>query len=261
MAGLINGFRKVLTNRNTITIIAVIAGVILLWFFYNMTLENAINPVRVPVASRNLLATEIITADDIEYVEVNRGFLNSANDVITSSSQLIGYYINNGTSVSEGAMFYRNQVTTREVISQTDFDNIPDGYTIYWLPVDMEDTYANSIYPGDKIDLWIYGNDPNTNRRIYDEFINSIDVLEVKDGDGLNVFDDAENRSPARLSFAVTDEMFTYLNVLDERGYNIVPVPRNKMYTVAGKDVSYSNDLLTSLVESMYQPTSSHINQ
>ena len=261
MAGLINGIRKVLMNRNTITIIAVIGGVILLWFFYNMTLENAINPVRVPVASRNILATEYITADDIEYVEVNKSFLNNAESVITSSSQLIGYYVNKGTSISTGAMFYRDQVTTREVISQTDFDNIPDGYTIYWLPVDMEATYANSIYPGDKIDLWIYGNDPETNRRIYDEFINSIDVLEVKDGDGLNVFDDATNRSPARLSFAVTDEMFTYLNVLDERGFEIVPVPRNKMYTVAGKDVSYSNDLLRQLVESLYQPTSSKVNE
>ena len=145
MAGLINGIRKVLMNRNTITIIAVIGGVILLWFFYNMTLENAINPVRVPVAARNILATEYITADDIEYVEVNKSFLNNAESVITSSSQLIGYYVNKGTSISTGAMFYRDQVTTREVISQTDFDNIPDGYTIYWLPVDMEATYANSI--------------------------------------------------------------------------------------------------------------------
>ena len=101
MAGLINGIRKVLMNRNTITIIAVIAGVILLWFFYNMTLENAINPVRVPVAARNILATEYITADDIEYVEVNKSFLNNAGSVITSSSQLIGYYVNKGTSIPE----------------------------------------------------------------------------------------------------------------------------------------------------------------
>ena len=54
---------------------------------------------------------------------------------------------------------------------------------------------------------------------------------------------------------------FTYLNVLDERGFEIVPVPRNKMYTVAGKDVSYSNDLLRQLVESLYQPTSSRVNE
>ncbi|MFR5856367.1 MAG: hypothetical protein ACLUFU_00980 [Bacilli bacterium] len=254
MAGLINSIRKIFLNRNTVTILAVIAGVIVLWFFYNMTLSNAINPVRVPVATREILATELITADDIEYVEVNKSFLNNANNILTNSAQIINYYVNNGTSISKGAMFYKDQVTTREEISKTDFDNIPDGYTIYWLNVDNKSTYANSIYPGDKIDLWITGSDPQTKTIIYDEFINSIDVLEVKDSDGLNVFDDAENRTPAWLSFAVTDEMNTYLRVLDRSNFEIIPVPRNKMYTVEGKEVSYSNDNLTKLVESLYQP-------
>ena len=254
MAGLLNSIRKIFLNRNTVTILAVIAGVIVLWFFYNMTLNNAINPIRVPVATREILATELITAEDIEYVEVNKSFLNNANNILTSSSQIINYYVNNGTSIPQGAMFYKNQVTTREEVSKTDFDNIPDGYTIYWLQVDNKSTYANSIYPGDKIDLWITGNDPQTRTIIYDEFINSIDVLEVKDSDGLNVFDDAENRTPAWLSFAVTDEMNTYLRVLDRSNFEIIPVPRNKMYTVEGKEVSYSNDNLTKLVESLYQP-------
>lgn len=254
MAGLLNSIRKIFLNRNTVTILAVIAGVIVLWFFYNMTLNNAINPIRVPVATREILATEIITAEDIEYVEVNKSFLNNANNILTSSSQIINYYVNNGTSIPQGAMFYKNQVTTREEVSKTDFDNIPDGYTIYWLQVDNKSTYANSIYPGDKIDLWITGSDPQTRTIIYDEFINSIDVLEVKDSDGLNVFDDAENRTPAWLSFAVTDEMNTYLRVLERSNFDIIPVPRNKMYTVAGKEVSYSNDNLTKLVESLYQP-------
>lgn len=254
MAGLLNSIRKIFLNRNTVTILAVIAGVIVLWFFYNMTLNNAINPIRVPVATREILATELITAEDIEYVEVNKSFLNNANNILTSSSQIINYYVNNGTSIPQGAMFYKNQVTTREEVSKTDFDNIPDGYTIYWLQVDNKSTYANSIYPGDKIDLWITGSDPQTKTIIYDEFINSIDVLEVKDSDGLNVFDDAENRTPAWLSFAVTDEMNTYLRVLERSNFDIIPVPRNKMYTVAGKEVSYSNDNLTKLVESLYQP-------
>lgn len=254
MAGLLNSIRKIFLNRNTVTILAVIAGVIVLWFFYNMTLNNAINPIRVPVATREILATELITAEDIEYVEVNKSFLNNANNILTSSSQIINYYVNNGTSIPQGAMFYKNQVTTREEVSKTDFDNIPDGYTIYWLQVDNKSTYANSIYPGDKIDLWITGSDPQTRTIIYDEFINSIDVLEVKDSDGLNVFDDAENRTPAWLSFAVTDEMNTYLRVLERSNFDIIPVPRNKMYTVAGKEVSYSNDNLTKLVESLYQP-------
>ena len=255
MAGLINGIRKILLNRNTVTIIAVIAGVIILWFFYNMTLNNAINPVRVPVATREILAGEQITNDLIEYVEVNRSFLNNAS-IITSSSQLIGYYVNNGTSISTGAMFYSNQVVTRDVINQTPFDNIPEGYTLYWLELDdgFEDTYANSVYPGDKIDLWISGRDPETGLLIYDEFINSIDVVQVLDTDGQNVFDDAINRKPDTLGFVIDGDMLKYFRVLIRAGFTIYPVPRNKMYTVADKEVSFSNDTLVNLVESLYQP-------
>ncbi|HIU11290.1 MAG TPA: hypothetical protein IAB65_01180 [Candidatus Onthocola stercorigallinarum] len=255
MAGLINGIRKILLNRNTVTIIAVIAGVIVLWFFYNMTLNNAINPVRVPVATREILAGELISSDDIDYVEVNRSFLNNAS-IITNSSQLVGYYVNFETSIPEGGMFYSNQVVTHEEISETASDNLPDGYTLYWLNLEdgLDDTYANSIYPGDKIDLWISGRDPETGLIIYDEFINSIDVLQVIDSDNKNVFDDAANRTPDKLGFAVTDEMNKYLIILVENGFELYPVPRNKTYTVDGKDVSYSNDTLVDLVESLYQP-------
>ncbi len=251
MADIINNIRKVLLNRNTVTILVVIAGVIVLWFFYDMTLSRAISPQRIPVATREILATELIESDDIEYVEVNSGFLNNARGVITNSSEIIGSYVNNGTSIPAGGMFFVDQVVDREEVTQTDFDNIPDGYTIYWLQATNQSTYANSIYPGDKIDLWISGRERLI---VYDEFINSIDVLEVKDSQGRNVFDDAENRTPAWLSFAVTDEMFTYLNVLVDDGYTIVPVPRNKMYTEEGKEVSYSNPTLVSLVESKYRP-------
>ena len=255
MAGLINGIRKILLNRNTVTIIAVIAGVIVLWLFYNMTLNNAINPVRVPIATREILAGELISSDDIDYVEVNRSFLNNAS-IITNSSQLVGYYVNFETSIPEGGMFYSNQVVTHEEISETASDNLPDGYTLYWLNLEdgLDDTYANSIYPGDKIDLWISGRDPETGLLIYDEFINSIDVVQVLDTDGQNVFDDAINRKPDTLGFVIDGDMLKYFRVLIRAGFTIYPVPRNKMYTVADKEVSFSNDTLVNLVESLYQP-------
>ena len=106
MGNILKSIKNVLLNRNTVTILAVLAGVIVLWFFYNMTVTNAINPQRVPVATRTITATEMITAEDFEYVEVSSEFLQNAN-VITNSNQLVGYYVKNETSIAEGAMFYR----------------------------------------------------------------------------------------------------------------------------------------------------------
>ena len=94
MGNIINNLRKFLLNRNTVTILAVLAGVIVLWFFYNMTVSNAVNPQRVPVATRDITATEEITSEDLEFVEVNSEFLKNAS-VITSTSQLVGRYVKN----------------------------------------------------------------------------------------------------------------------------------------------------------------------
>lgn len=251
MTSLINGIRKILLNRNTVTILAVFAGVIVLWFFYNMMVNNATNPKSVPVATRDITATEEITKEDFEYVKINSSFLKKAS-VVTSGNQLTGYYIANGTSVVEGAMFYRNQVVTKDKLEERDSENIPDGYSIYWLKVDNTSTYANSIYPGDKIDLWLKASVNGS--IVYDEFINSIDVLQVKDSNGQNVFDTTVPKTPAWLSFAVKDDMLKYFKAIENTsGMQLYPVPRNKLYTTEGAEVSYSNDLLKDLIRNYAQ--------
>ena len=250
MGNILKNIKNVLLNRNTVTILAVIAGVIVLWFFYNMTLENAIDPQRVPVATRTITATEMITADDFEYVEINSGFLDSAN-IITSGNLLTGYYVKNETSVVEGAMFYREQVVERSELKEREQEDLEEGYTIYWLSVDNTSTYANSLYPGDKIDLWLKAQ--VSGQIVYDEFIKSIEVVSVKNSQGKNVFDTDSSGEPARLSFAVTFEMAEYLNLVEQipdLNMEVFPVPRNSLYTEEGQEVTYANDLLLQMIQS-----------
>lgn len=250
MGNILKNIKNVLLNRNTVTILAVIAGVIVLWFFYNMTLEKAINPQRVPVATRTLTATEMITAEDFEYVEVNSGFLENAN-IITSGSLLTGRYIKNETSVVEGAMFYNEQVVDRSELKEREQEDLEEGYTIYWLSVNNTTTYANSIYPGDKIDLWLKAQ--VSGQYVYDEFITSIEVISVKNQSGKNVFDTDSSGEPAWLSFAVTFEMAEYLNLVEqipELNMEVFPVPRNSLYTEEGAEVAYANELLLQMIDS-----------
>lgn len=250
MGNILKNIKNIILNRNTVTILAVLAGVVVLWFFYNMTLENAINPQRVPVATRTITATEMITAEDFEYVEVNSGFLENAN-IITSGSQLTGYYVKNETSVVEGAMFYREQVVERGDLKEREQEDLEEGYTIYWLKVDNTSTYANSIYPGDKIDLWLKAQVDG--QIVYDEFITSIDVVSVKNSQGKNVFDTQTSSEPAWLSFAVTFEMAEYLNLIEQipdLNMQVFPVPKNSLYTEEGQEVAYANELLLQMIES-----------
>lgn len=258
MNNLLENLKRIFLNRNMVTILGVIAGVIVLWFIYSQTLNKAIEPVRVPVANKDLPAGTAITKDDFEFVEINNDVLKKAS-IITSSARLTSKYVNNGTSITKGAMFYQSQVVEKDELIKRDLEIAPEGYHIYRLKVNNTNTYANSIYPGDKIDLWLKAEDDGN--LIYEEFITSIEVLSVKDERGLNVFDVASGRTPAYLSFAVPENVFAYLSNIEYlAGMQLFPVPKNTMYSEMGKEPVFANDRLVSFIDSkVYQINYNHV--
>ena len=224
MGNIANAIRKFTTNKNTVTILGVLAGIIVLWFFYNMRVNKAISPVKVPYANKVLVAKTVITDDDIDYMEVSSDMLKTAN-IITDKSKIVGQCVNIGTSIPEGGLFYYSQVVSEEELPDSIFGQIPEGYKIYQLDVDNKSTYGNSIYPGNKIDLYI---------KYYDEgifyngkFIENIEVLAVRDEQGQDVFDEAGTRTPELLLFPVDDKYFNYLQAAGNlSGVEVYPVPR-----------------------------------
>lgn len=245
---MIGKIKNLLLNKNTVTILGVLAGVIALWFFYSMTLDKAVKPQKIPVATKELTAGTIITKDDIEYIEINNDALKKAS-VITESSQLIGYYVTNDTSVVKGAMFYKEQIVSKDELTTRDIVTAPEGYRIYPLKVNKETTYSNSIYPGDKIDLWLKAKVDG--KHVYEEFIKNIEVLSVKDSDLKNVFDVSSGRTPQYLWFAVNDEMYEYLKKIENlSGMELYPVPINKNTLDKEADVEITNQELVTLIES-----------
>ena len=240
--------KKLLLNRNTVTILGVLAGVIALWFAYSITLDKAVKPTRVPVAVKDIPAGSIITKEDFEYVDINSDVLKKAS-IITSSSQLINYYVNNNTSVTKGSMFYTSQVVKKDELVDRDLEIIPENYKIYWLEVDNTTTYANSIYPGDKIDLWLLTKVENN--YVYEPFITNIEVLSVKDSKGQNVFDVNSGRTPAVLAFAVPNDIFVYLSKVGFlSGMKLYPVPINKNNADKDATTEISNKELQALIDS-----------
>ena len=236
MGNIINTIKRFVANKNTVTILGVIAGVLVLWGFYNYRVNDAISPIKVPYAKKTIAATEQITEDDIGFVEVNSKLLKTA-DIVRNKGELVGMYVTTGTSIPAGGLFYKNQVVKKSELPNSDFDDIEDGFTIYVLSVNNHTTYGNSIYPGDKIDLYLKATDDN-NKVMFGKFIESITVLNVKDSSGKSVFDSTPPRTPAELLFAVPNDMY---ELLMKAGYisgiTIVPVPRNKKYTSEGGEV------------------------
>ena len=247
MGSLINTFKRFFTNKTTVTILGVVAGVLVLFFFYMYRVNNAVNPREVPIATRTIAATEEITKDDIEIVEIGSSFLSNA-DVYTSANDLVGKYVNTGTSIPKGGLFYTSQIVEKDELPNSIFHEIPDGFTFYQLKVNNDSTYANSIYPGDRIDLWMTTTQDGL--IYYGEFIRSIEVLAVRDSSGENVFDVTSGRTPAWLLFAVPTDMYRYLKVAEFiSSISITPVLRNTNYNSEVGSTEITNDVLLQMIE------------
>jgi len=132
-------------------------------------------------------------------------------------------------------LFYKSQLVEKQDLPDTAWDEIPDGATIFSLSVDSHSTYGNSIMPKNFIDLYIKATDEN-GKVIFGKFIESIEVLAVRDSSGNDVFSDSDvKKNSSELLFAVQDDLFMLLSEATfVGGVEIVPVPRNEAFRTEG---------------------------
>lgn len=229
--------KRFLGNKNTVTIICVVIGIVVLLYGYNFRVNQAVQPISVPYALKRIGPKSKVEAEDVGTIKVSGAFVEQTTDLITAKAYLLNseWYVNYDTVIPEGGLFYKSQLVLKEELPDTAFDEIPDGATIFSLSVDSHDTYGNSIMPGNYIDLYLKAMDEN-GKIIFGKFIESIKVLSVRDSSGHDVFSDSNaNRSSDELLFAVKDDLFILLSeAIFVGGIDIVPVPRNATYRNEG---------------------------
>src|SRR5574344_892633 len=227
---------KIITNKNTLTILLVFAGIIGLYVVYNWRVNEAISPVKIPYAKKELDSRTQITSDMISYMEVPKSLLNNAKNIVTGAGALVGKYVNYGCTIPQYSLFYSENILSTSSNPESEFSNIPDGYTVYSLAVDFDSTYGNSIYPGNYIDLYIKMNDTSTDKVIFGRLIKGIQVMSVVDSAGNNVFESSsETRTPKYMFFSVPNNLYLLLKKAEYINAKIMPIPRNASYSAEAK--------------------------
>lgn len=244
MGNILTSLKRFLSNKNTVTIIGVIAGILVLYIGYNWRVKQATTPIQVPYAKQQLDSRHEITSEDIGYMQVSSEVVKKSPNLIKSANELIGKQVQYGNSIPANGLFYTNQVVDKATSPDYAISNIKDGYTVFNLNVDINSTYGNSIYPGNYIDLYFKGVD-DSRRIIFGKLIESIEVLDVRDSQGQHVFEtSSESRVPAVLVFAVPDEMFSLLKkaqYISGSSVEIIPVPRNASYSANPGETNVSS--------------------
>lgn len=249
------GIKHFFSNPNTLTFLLVIVLIVIIYVVYNFMISRAVAPVSIPYCSKKAISMKEITDEYISSVKISGNFVTAnGSGLVQSTRNVKNKYVAPGYFIPENSFFYSEALADSTIQEKTDFTDLPDGYTIYRLPVDFHITYGCSIMSGNYIDLYFKAEDKdNDGRIIFAKFIESIKVLKVVNKSGLDVFTEAddENPKPTELWFAVPVEYYELLRLAEEiKTYKIelVPVPRNSGYTENPKDTAIVNDAIESLI-------------
>lgn len=241
---------RFLKNKNTVTILGVIVIIAILYFGYNWQLNSITAPVDVPVAKKTIQPRTKITKDMIETISVPS--IGVQGNVITSTANIIGKYTNVNTMIPQGSMFYSEALIKEENLPDSSYTQVKEGEIPYNFAVDMDSTYGNSIFPGNKIDLYMKA-ETDDGQVMVGKLIENVEVLAVKDSNGKDVFENSEEgRTPAYLIFGVEEEIHILLRktqFMTSNDIEVFPVPHGGVVDESGKtkvSTQYLKDFINS---------------
>ena len=254
--------KRILSNKNTVTVLGVIAAVLVLYFGYNSRVKKAITPINVTYAKETIKPGTQITEDMIGYKNVSSETVNDGL-AYTNVNDVKNKYANADSVIPQGSLFYKRSVVEKSQLPDEIIYDYPDGYVLYYMNVDTESTYGNAIYPGNYIDIYLKAqnaqaegeNIVTSDKIMVGKLLENVKVIAVNDANGNNVFADVdENRTPATLIFAVPQEYYILLNkakFLRSVSTTLIPVPTAESLKDDPGDLKLSSEELKNYINSI----------
>lgn len=204
MNNISSSIKKLMGNKNTVTIIGIILCIVILYVGYNARINEKVKLTRIPYAINTIQPKTKITAEDVGYMNVPADFLKGS--YYTDANNVIGKYSNYNTMIAAGSIFYTDLVIEEKNLPDAALIELDETYTPINYKVNMDSTYANSMMPNSYINIYFKGvNDDG--KIMYGKFISNIKVLAVKDSNGKHVFENTdEERVPAYMLFGLPED-------------------------------------------------------
>lgn len=243
--------KKFLANKNTVTIVGVLIGILVLYIGYNWRIKQATQPTSVPYANQVIQPRTKITQDMISYMQVPPAMLREG--VVRDTRGIVGYYTNYNTMIPEGSLFFRQALVTKDQLPNSAFMEAPEGYAIFSLNVNIETTYGNGMLPGTYVDIYVkYQNDAG--QLVVGQWLQNIKILAVKDSGGRAVFENTdESRTPTFMYFALPEDLHLLIrkaSYLKSFGMEIYPVPSKEEYETNPGEINVSSQDIRAFIES-----------
>ena len=117
--------KKFFKNKNVVTLIGVIVILVLLYIGYSTQINNAVEPIQVPVATQTIQPRTEITDDMVQLIDMPN--ISISDNVIRLKSQIVGKYSNVNSVIPEGSMFYTDTVIDEDELPDAAFAKVKAG--------------------------------------------------------------------------------------------------------------------------------------
>ena len=227
-----------LSNKNTITILIVLIGVVAIYFVYDNQVKSTTDTIMVYYVKDNVPANTQLKEEQLDKVSVNKSLTKTYKGLITNLSQIMDgdgkyYYVNYDHALSAGQLLSKNDLIAASEKPANKMYGFDEGKKPFEINVDLNLTQGNSIAPGNSVDLWIQGgNLEDEETIIFNKFIENLEVIDVVDNNWLTTAG-KDSQEPKFLITAVDEEIWLLLNKAERlQGYSfkLIPVVRDKAY-------------------------------
>lgn len=253
MNNLMFNLKRFMANKNTVTIIGVVLGILILYFGYNYRVTQAIKPVRMPYAQVTIQPRERITEAMIGYIDVPPRMVQGK--IVRNPNLIVGKYANYNTIIPLGSLFFEDAIVAAAELPDASFINIPEGHTPFNFPVNIDTSYGNSIFPGNYINIYFKAFNEE-GKIMIGQLAENIQVLSVKDRSGKHVFENTNiERVPSTIIFAVPEEIHLllrkalYLGDVAKIRAELIPIPNTEAYHTEVGAIGITNQYLRGFIE------------
>lgn len=258
MGNLIATIKKFLSNKNTVTILGVFLGIIVLYIGYNYRVNQKVKLVDVLYAKEEIGSNTQITPEMVGTIQVNSELLKNSPNIITSMSQITDpkgelYFVNFDSTVPKGSLLYTDALVSKDDKPDSKLEAVPDGYRYLYIETDLQSTLGNAIAPGASIDIYAY---ISGDTKMFGKLYTNVNVVDVVDSSWATTAGSQE-KTPDLLILLVSENDYRFLEKTKRiGGVELIPAPNNKSFEDTKGGTEISSFEISMYIESQFVATS-----
>lgn len=259
MGNLVNTLKRFLSNKNTVTILGVFLGIIVLYIGYNWRVNEKVKFVEVLYAKEEIGSNTQITPEMIGTISVNSELIQNSSNIVQNVGQITDqdgqlYFVNFDSTIPKGGLLYLDSLISKDDKPDSKLEKVPEGYRYYYFEVDMASTLGNAIAPGASIDIYAYISFDGS--KMFGKLYKNVNVIDVVDGSWATTAGSQE-KNPDLLIALVSEEDYRFLEKAKRvSGIELIPAPNNKSYADTEGGTEISSFEIQMFIEAQYVATS-----